>query len=115
MSDQQVKRIKPYPIVIQLTGSAGVVSGKILKVVLMGFIADLGQSVLTVMDTYDVIFELPVLHHTIHTQAKVVKTYDRINPENHHIDRLAEFHFLHLGDPDRNAIYGFTRTIRQID
>jgi hypothetical protein len=108
------KKIKPYPISVQLTGTSGVLKGKIIKLVPKGFIVNLEGSFVHVHETYKVAFEIPLARHDINSDVIVIKTYDRSTPE-HDIERLAEVHFTHLSDADRKNIQSFLRAINQSD
>lgn len=115
MDDVKIKKVKPYPILVQMIGKTGTLAGQIIKLVMQGFIVDMQGKVLKVGDLYQVTFELPVLKEQIQQNAKVIKTYDRPNIQTHGIDRLAEIRFTAISDAQQTSILKFLQAIRQRD
>lgn len=113
--DVKIKKVKPYPIPTQFVGKSGPVQGQIIKLVPRGFIADMQGHVLKVGDILQIAFEIPVLKFVIQQNAKVIKTYDRANPQTHGIDRLAELQFSSISDEQQQKILKFLQMIRQKD
>src|SRR5688572_14069754 len=72
-----VKKIKPYPFAAQFTKEAQSFPGQIIKLVLHGFMVELGSMVVKVGDQYQVQFTLPSESQMTVVSVKVIKTYDR--------------------------------------
>ena len=115
MTAARVKKVKPYPIPIQMMSGPTAIHGQIIKLVLKGFMVDTLGKVIKVGAVLQVSFELPVTHNVITQNVKVMKTYDRTNLQNHSIDRIAECHFTAISDDQQTDIYTFLQLIRQDD
>jgi hypothetical protein len=108
------KKVKAYPIPVQITATGAPFRGEIIKLVKKGFICNLMKHVIQVNDVLQVVFELPVIRHVITSPAIVIKTYDRTTVTAE-IERLAEVHFTQLNDKDVGSILAFIRAIKQAD
>lgn len=116
MAAVKVKKVKPYPIPVQIAAAGATpFQGQIVRLVLKGFMVDMQGKVLKVGSLLQVNFELPVLKVAIAQNVKIMKTYDQTNPQTRGIDRIAECHFTALSDEQQNNIYTFLQTIRQND
>lgn len=91
----------------------GPAQARILRLELIGFLADVDSKILVVGDVHQVDFELPVLHFPVSQSTKIIKTYDRTREGK--VERLVEFHFEKIGDDTKNNIIAFLRSIRQTD
>ena len=79
-----------------------------------GFLAEVGNAFLRVGQAYKVSYVFPVTKDAVASEAKVMKTYDRVTPEGT-AQRLAEFRMAQLSDRDRKLIHDFLVAIRQVE
>lgn len=110
-----VKKVKPYPIPAQFVKETHSFSGQIQKLVMHGFLVELGSVVVKVGDIYQVSFQFPVLGDSVTAPVKVIKTYDKYQaaPGDSKAMRLAEYHFLAPTENLKKSIKGFMKVIRQ--
>lgn len=113
MSEAVVKKIRPYPIALQIVAPSGPIQGEILRLTLKGFIADINSRFLKVGEVCQVSFELPVSRYPVAQGVVVMKTFDRRNLMAQKIDRLAEFHFGQLNEEQKKNISLFLAAIHQ--
>lgn len=114
-NDVIVKKIKPYPISAQFTKDSQIFKGQILKLVMHGFMVELGSAVVKVGEIYQVQFQFPVLNDNVQVGVKVIKTYDKYqgNAGESRANRLAEFHFVLPGEDLKKKVKSFLKVIRQ--
>ena len=115
MAAAKVIKVKPYPIATHMQVGPVAMQGQIIKLVLKGFMVDTQGKVLKVGTVMQINFELPVVKAPIAQTVKVMKTFDRPNPQTKAIDRIAECHFMALSDEQQQNIYQFLQKIRQED
>lgn len=109
-----VKKIRPYPFSAQFKKEGHNFTGNVLKVVMHGFLVELGSVVVKVGDHYEVQFEFPGLREFVHAKVKVIKTYDRYQPaDSVRAARLAEYHFLNPNEELKKKIKQFLKVIKQ--
>jgi hypothetical protein len=109
-----IKKVKPYPFAVQFSKEGQVFAGQVLKLVMHGFMADVGAVVAKVGDIYQVQFTLPGSHSLTVAAMKVIKTYDRYQGgEVQKAAHLVEFHFVNPTDDLRARIKTFLKQIRQ--
>ncbi len=111
-----VKRIKPYPFGAQFVKDAQTFTGNVIKLVLHGFMVELGTVVVKVGDIYQVTFILPGEELPCVAQVKVIKTYDKYQVVEAPTKamRLAEFHFLQTNEDLKKKIKHFMKVIKQV-
>lgn len=80
-----------------------------------GFIAKLKtNSMLTVGEYYQTVFELPAMQTYVNAQVRVIKTYDRsIDPKAKIVERMAELRFGTLNPDHKKNILSFLSAIGQ--
>lgn len=108
-----VVRAYPFAASLELNGIAK--PAEVVFVGPTGLIAKLEKQFVQVGEYYQIQFKLPgISHHLITTQVRVLKTYDKATAaKDHHVDRLAEFHFEKLNDDDKKFIFSFITAIGQ--
>jgi len=116
-SDSNVKVVKvsPYPISVTFGTPPTTFRGKILKLTLKGFLAEVENPQLTVHEKTEANFTLPVLGEDLKEPVLVVKTYDRMTGKTAGgvlVNRLLEFHFIHLAK--EKDIRDFLKQIGQL-
>lgn len=112
-----VKKVRPYPFNAAFVGSQRNFIGKVVKLVMHGFMVELGKTVVAPGETFDVTLSLPAKYGQIVARTKVIKTYDRLKgPEmGGATERLVEMHFARYPLPERDSdkIKAFLEAIRQ--
>lgn len=108
------KKVRPYPIEATLEQNAIKKTVEVVHLAPTGLIASLHKQMVHVGDHHVITFELPVLKQFIHTPVRVLKTYDKaVNPKEHLVERMAEFHFEKLTDEHKAHIVSFLTAIGQ--
>lgn len=74
------KKINAYPIPGQMVSALGPAKAQILKLTLLGFIAEIGESKIQAGDKLEMAFELPVVHMKVKELGVVVKLYNQFAP-----------------------------------
>ena len=112
----QIKKVKPYPFAAQFTKGAQIFTGQVIKLVMHGFMVELGPIVTKVGDLYQVSFILPSEDLPIITQVKVIKTYDKYQAVEAPTKavRLAEFHFVLPNEELKKKVKHFLKAIKQV-
>lgn len=79
MSDQNVnvKKVKAYPIPMQLKTESDVFPARIVRLTFQGFLAEVATGQVKPGDQFDVVFELPVSRVTVAERGKTVKIYNQ--------------------------------------
>lgn len=109
------KKIKPYPISATIEVNAVKSPVEVILVNLTGAIVRLGSQMVSVGEYFNLAFELPVYHHLVVAQVRVLKTYDRtLDPKIKTVERLAELHFQNLTNEHRSRINAFIAAIGQV-
>ena len=110
----QVKVVKAFPLKCGFKSEAGAFPGQILKMNLMGFIADIGAVQPRAGDRFEVTFDLPVLGHSVATVGVVVKTYNQLGGvsappgvASSNLACMVEMHFRGLNDVDKSKISSY--------
>lgn len=106
-----VKKVRAYPIPATVEVGANKKSISIVKLVMVGFWAEMGKTVLLAGKVYKVEFELPASHHIISADMKVMKTMDKVAPGG--VQRLAELQFVDLSELYKDHIRDFIRDTKQ--
>ena len=114
MTAVKVKKINPYPINTTLTGTAGPMQGKIVKLTQVGFLVETEKG-LGLGQQFTLLFELPVMVVPITVVGVVVKVYSRYGgvPGQSKSHSLNEIHFKSLSEELTQRIYQFLVTIKQ--
>jgi hypothetical protein len=108
------KRIKPYPFEGLLEHNGAKLPVAVLHVATEGVIVKLSTQFVKVGEHCQLVFELPVLQKFVNSAVRVLKTYDKaVNLKEHHVERLAEFHFEKLSEEYQGYIQSFLRAITQ--
>jgi hypothetical protein len=113
--DKLVKRkVRAYPIEATLEVNAEKKPIEVVFLAPAGLIAVLHTLFVQVGDHCTISFELPVLNRFVTTPVRVLKTYDKaVNPKEHIVERMAEFHFQKLTDEHKAHILSFLSAIGQ--
>ncbi len=112
-TSNQVKKVAPYPIHIEIVQAEGVppLNGHILKLTDIGFLMRVNTvHFYKVGENYHINFELPVVNFPVKTVVKVIKTYDAMEAVNKRQTTKAytiEMHFKALPTQDRLNINNF--------
>lgn len=115
----QVKKVKPYPFEINIYKNGKVIPGKVLKLTMVGLMADMKHEVLKVGDIWPADFTLPVVGHRIEVELRVIKTFDRFaagpgrSADSSVAERIVELHFNKISDEQKRAVNRFLVTIKQ--
>lgn len=103
MSSDSVKIVKvkvsPYPISVTFGTPPNVIRGRIVKLSLKGFLAEVDDSHITVQERLTAQFTLPVFGSSYSEAVVVVKAYNKLTAKTEKgaaVQRLIEFHFLGL-------------------
>lgn len=103
MSEQNAKTVKvkvsPYPISVVFGVPPNISRGKIVKITMKGFLAEVENPHMMVREKFEALFTLPVLGVDYQESVVVIKTYDRLASKTEAgavVHRLIEFHFLNL-------------------
>lgn len=111
-----VKKIKPYPISVQIFKTDGTtpMEGQILRLTEIGFQMEVNQLAYRIGEIYKVVFTLPLLGHIITINVKTIKTMDsfkdvKLNLKNY----LIEMHFINLSSEQAKYIDQFEIEIKQ--
>lgn len=113
-----VKKLKPYPIDIQIVKKDGTppLNAKILRVNTVGLQMENENYLYKVGEEVTVTFVIPNFMHKIDEVMKVIKTTDRFKDDKAIAKAyLTELHFIHLDLMQTKKILEFTRAIRQKD
>lgn len=132
-TEVKVKKVNAYPISAALTTLMGPAQANILKLTLVGFIAEIKTPYLKVGEKLEVSFEIPVTHKQIKQQCVVIKLYNQWRPPEDAktpqegantpapvdvpghkpgtVQHLAEIHFKPLTQDARRAINDFLKKI----
>lgn len=117
MSDENrtvVKKVKPYPFAAELEHNSIKKPVFVAYMNQTGVVVRLDKSLVQVGEYYQIHFQIPVMHHVVVAQIRVVKTYDHASdPRAAHVDRMAELHFQNLPKPALLAISQFLVAIGQ--
>ena len=111
--DSNVRHVAPYPISIRVTKTEGQPPwlGSIVKMTEFGFLMKVdGSQFYMVGDTCHLDFERPVIHAIIHTDGKVIKTYDAYETkigQGQVKVRTIEIHFKSLNLDQRTHIENY--------
>lgn len=114
--NQKVQKVKPYPFPIILFSGVQPKPSKaqVLRLAQHGAVIQLQEQVLMVGTEFPVEFSTPVQNAELKLTAKVIKTYDRVNPKGGAPERLAEIHFKGITSEEIKKIYQFLVAIRQV-
>ena len=85
-------------------------SGAIMKLADLGFLAELSSGLVAAGDKFDFTFELPVSHKMISGQGVVVKVYNQFSGATGSLI-TAEIHYRVLSNPHRADISNFVRAV----
>lgn len=108
------KKIAPYPFPAQLDVNNVKKPVEVVYLAVTGAIIKLHAHMVFVGEIYPLQFELPLSTHTIATQARVLKTYDRvIDPREQKVERMAELHFHNLKSEHKARVASFVKAIGQ--
>ena len=108
------KKVRPYPFMATLDPAGVKKPIEVLLVDKIGLMAKVNAQILHVGTYYQIEFELPALRQSVLAQVRVLKTYDKaINPKEHVVERIAEFHFSKLSDEHKSHIVAFMKAIGQ--
>ncbi|MBC86538.1 MAG: hypothetical protein CL677_05100 [Bdellovibrionaceae bacterium] len=127
-SDVVVKKVQPYPILVNFDDEKGqVFAGNIVKLTTHGFLVELNETVVRIQQRFICRFEFPVMGKAVQANAHVVKTYDQfrdpsqppVNPDGSPATgsvavRLAELHFIRPDSALRELIKKFLVAIGQL-
>ena len=108
------KKVKPYPFGATLDPAGLKKPIEVLLVDKVGLMAKVNTQILHVGTYHQIQFELPAMRQSVQAQVRVLKTYDKaINPKEHVVERIAEFHFSKLSDEHKSYILAFMKAIGQ--
>ena len=110
-------KIKPYPIPIKVISSARTVDAKILKLTLIGVIAELPDTSLQVHEKYMIQGVLPALNTAFSEHVSVIKTYDQYlkkTDKGAAVAHLVELHFVKLSSAAEGIFSKFLKSIGQL-
>ncbi len=118
MSDQQAKiikkKVKPYPFDAFFEINAQKTPVEVIFLNNKGMIVRLKNQILHVGAILQISFEIPVAKHSIVTEVRVLKTYDKtLDLKEKTVERLAELHFQQLTNTHRSRINQFMAAIGQ--
>jgi hypothetical protein len=118
MSDAVKKvKVKPYPIPIKIISPSHTVDAKILKLTLIGVIAELPDTSLQVHEKHTIQGVLPVQNTAFAEGVAVIKTYDQYMGKNEagaQIQHLVELHFVKLSAVGESTFTKFLKSIGQV-
>lgn len=131
-NQQNVKKVKAYPIPVSFQIGTTPVTGNIVKLTQQGFLAEVGLATLQPGEKFDCKFELPVLHRIVTSGGVMVKLYNHwagksteagaesggptpapspgttANPK---VMRLIEYHFQNLSSENKSSIQMFLKAL----
>ncbi|MBX9768511.1 MAG: hypothetical protein K2X47_14650 [Bdellovibrionales bacterium] len=109
-------KVKPYPIPIKIISSSHTVDAKILKLTIVGVIAELPDTSLQVHEKHLIQGSLPLQNVQFSEQVSVIKTYDQYLKKTENgaeIQHLVELHFVKLSTAAEQMFVKFLRSIGQ--
>lgn len=105
MSKTEVKKVKAFPFPITVKVANHVVNGQLVKMGRMGFMIETTSALLSVGDTVEAEFTLPVMKEVINCTGLVVKLFNQMTGAGGM--RIAEIHFKLLPDAAREKIMNY--------
>ena len=109
-------KVSPYPIPIAIAIPQRAFKGNIVKLTLIGFLAEVPDAFLT-GNKADVQFILPVLGLEFKEPVVVIKVYDQYQGKTEkgaEVYRLVEFHFRTVSSDTKDKILRFLKKIGQV-
>ncbi len=102
MSRTEVKKVKAFPFPITVKIASHVVSGQVVKMTLTGLMVESTSAMISVGDTVEAEFTLPVMKDAINCTGIVVKLFNQLSGAGGL--RIAEIHFKIIPDAARGKI-----------
>lgn len=102
MSRTEVKKVKAFPFPVTVKVTTHVVSGQVVKMSQTGIMVETTSALLSVGDTIEAEFVLPVMKDAIHCTGLVVKLFNQLTGAGGL--RIAEIHFKIIPDAARGKI-----------
>lgn len=115
-NETKTVKVKPYPIPIKIISSSNTVEAKILKLTLVGVIAELPDTSLQVHEKHVIQGSLPLQTSQFSEQVSVIKTYDQYlkkTEKGAEVQHLVELHFVKLSAVAEQMFAKFLRSIGQ--
>ncbi len=102
MAKTEVKKIKAFPFPITVKVAGHVVNGQVVKMNTAGLMVESTSALISVGDTVEVEFMLPVMKDVIICTGLVVKLFNQLTGAGGL--RIAEIHFKIIPDAGRGKI-----------
>ena len=102
MSKTEVKKVKPFPFPVTVKVANHVVNGQVVKMGRTGFMVETTSALLSVGDSVEAEFTLPVLKDVIACTGLVVKLFNQLTGAGGM--RIAEIHFKLIPEASRSKI-----------
>jgi hypothetical protein len=104
-SKAEVKKIKAFPFPITVKIGAHVVNGQVVKMGKLGLMIETTSAMLSVGDTVEAEFTLPVIKEVIHCTGLIVKLINQMTGAGGL--RIAEMHFKLIPDLARERVMNY--------